>query len=126
MRLLFGLSILCSIACSSTLPEVPSQPVERASISESTLLVNELLDEALEAAFMASPISASMRGHREYDRQVPDLTDQARESFYLALENRVTRARSLLSRAKRPERARTVEPRTAGSQRRGCNSLAEI
>ena len=71
MRLLFGLSILCSIACSSTLPEVPSQPVELTSISESTLLVNELLDESLEAAFMASPISASMRGHREYDRQFP-------------------------------------------------------
>ena len=110
MRLLFGLSILCSIACSSTLPEVPSQPVERASSSESTLLVNELLDEALEAAFMASPISASMRGHREYDRQVPDLTDQARESFYLALENRVARARSLLSERSDLRRARTVGP----------------
>ena len=38
-----------------------------------------------------------MRGHREYDRQVPDLSDRARESYYLSLENRVTRARSLLS-----------------------------
>ena len=97
MRLLFGLSVLCSIACKLNVTGGPSQPVERTSTSESTLLVNELLDEALEAAFMASPISASMRGHREYDRQVPDLSDQARESFYLALENRVARARSLLS-----------------------------
>ncbi|MEC8050867.1 MAG: DUF885 domain-containing protein [Myxococcota bacterium] len=97
MRLLLGLSVFCSIACKSTLPQVISQPVERSSTSESTLLVNAILDEALEAAFIANPISASMRGHREYDRQVPDLSDRARESYYLSLENRVTRARSLLS-----------------------------
>ena len=97
MRLLLGLSVFCSIACKSTLPEVISKPVERSSTSESTPLVNAILDEALEAAFIASPISASMRGHREYDRQVPDLSDRARESYYLSLENRVARARSLLS-----------------------------
>ena len=46
---------------------------------------------------MASQSLRACEGTVEYDRQVPDLTDQARESFYLTLENRVTRARSLLS-----------------------------
>ena len=86
-------------ACSTTSQHLESEPVESSNAVSANTLAKQLLDEAYEAQLRASPISASMRGLREYDALVSDLSDQARELWYQGIEHRLQRARDLLSKA---------------------------
>ena len=93
--LIFTLIVLT--ACSFASQHKVLNPVGSEGQSSGEQLVSALLDEAYEAYLRTSPISASMRGLREYDRLVSDLSDQAREISYQGLERRLSRAKQLLA-----------------------------
>ena len=93
--LIFTLIVLT--ACSFASQHKVLNPVGSEGQSSGEQLVSALLDDAYEAYLRTSPISASMRGLREYDRLVSDLSDQAREISYQGLERRLSRAKQLLA-----------------------------
>ena len=84
------------LACAHSPQEEVAGPVVSPSQETASVQVTQLLDDAYQAYLNASPISASMRGLREYDALVSDLSDQARTLYYQGVEARLAQAKRLL------------------------------
>ena len=97
MRTAFCLVSLClSTACALSQMQERAAPVDSLNQRTAKTRVMQLLDDAYQAHLNANPISASMRGFREYDAMVPDLSDQARTLHYQGIEARLSEAKRLL------------------------------
>ncbi len=92
--------LICGCAASHQTASVRDvEPVTASSTQSSSVLTKQLLDEAYDAYLNRNPISASMRGERAFDKRVPDLSSEARNTYFAGLESRMGRARELLNRS---------------------------
>lgn len=99
------LASLIASACASA----PHSTSTRHAASSADRAVLALLDEDLDAQAEANPVSASMRGDRRFDDQLPDVSPAAIEKRLAATQARLNRLLSIDREALSPEQRLNAE-----------------